>query len=95
MPTALNTCVAAERLPSAAKFASYVIIKVVPQIIMGRGFIAGLLASAERRSYLAGVQRHQTQGSQPKHTPPSKYPLPRTVCPIPGNATLVLLWPSF
>jgi len=67
-----------------------VTIKVVPQITMGRGFIAGLLASAGRSSYLACVQRHQTQGSQHKHNSPPKYPLSWTVCRISGNVTLVL-----
>jgi len=87
----LNPCAAAERIPSAAKSESRVIIKVVPQITMGRGFIAGLLASAGRCGYLACVQRHQTQGSQPQRNSPSKYPLPRTACPNSGNVTLVLL----
>jgi hypothetical protein len=91
MPAVLNHCATTECVPSAAKFASYVIIKVVPQITRGRGFIAGLLASAERRSYLACVQRHQTQGSQLKHNWPSKYPLSQTVCRISGNVTLVWL----
>jgi len=91
MPAALNHCAATEHVPSAAKFASCVIIKLVPQITMGRGFIAGLLASAGRRTYRACVQRHHTQGSQPKHNSPSKYPLSWTVCRISGNVTSVWL----
>lgn len=88
---ALKPCATAARVASAAKFASCVIIKVVPSISVGRRSITGLLASAGRRSYLACVQRHQKQGSQPNHNSPSEYPLSRTVCPISGNIILVSL----